>query len=59
VVHGDDWHAGVQQQTRQQVVDMLAQWGGVLIEPAYTKGVSSTDMRASIERSGLSPFESI
>ena len=33
VVHGDDWKTGIQQQTRQNVIDCLAEWGG---ETAYT-----------------------
>ena len=42
VVHGDDWKQGVQQTTRQQVIDTLAKWGGKLVEPEYTKDISST-----------------
>ena len=42
VVHGDDWKEGVQAKTRQQVIDTLALWGGELIEPCYTDGISST-----------------
>ncbi len=41
VVHGDDWKKGVQEQTRQQVIDALKEWGGKLIEVPYTKGISS------------------
>jgi len=28
VVHGDDWKEGVQRETRQRVIDCLAEWGG-------------------------------
>jgi phosphoenolpyruvate phosphomutase len=28
VVHGDDWKEGVQRETRQRVIDALAEWGG-------------------------------
>lgn len=28
VVHGDDWKEGVQRETRQRVIDTLAEWGG-------------------------------
>src|SRR5699024_5701791 len=44
VVHGDDWQTGVQQQTRQRVVDALKQWDGELVEVPYTEGVSSTQL---------------
>lgn len=44
VVHGDDWKTGVQQETRERVISTLKKWGGRLIEPKYTTGVSSTDI---------------
>lgn len=28
VLHGDDWKQGVQQKTRQRVIDCIAKWGG-------------------------------
>ena len=49
VVHGDDWKEGVQSKTRQQVIDTLAQWGGELIEPDYTDGISSTALNKSLQ----------
>src|SRR5512134_1485669 len=42
VVHGDDWRTGVQQGTRQKVIDTLKEWGGELVEVAYTGGISSS-----------------
>lgn len=44
VVHGDDWKHGPQREARQRVIDVLAEWGGQLIEPTYTSGISTTDM---------------
>lgn len=44
VVHGDDWRTGVQQVIRAQVIDLLAMWGGELIEIPYTQGISSEKM---------------
>ena len=46
VVHGDDWKSGVQSDTRAKVVQCLEQWGGRLVEPAYTEGVCSSDIKA-------------
>ena len=43
VVHGDDWKTGVQKEVRQRVIDTLVEWGGELVEPKYTEGISSTD----------------
>ena len=55
VVHGDDWKEGVQQQTRAQVIDTLAEWGGELIEVAYTKGISSTQLNNALKEVGTTP----
>jgi len=42
VVHADDWREGIQKNTRQEVIEVLSEWGGELIEVPYTKGISST-----------------
>ncbi len=57
VVHGDDWKDGVQSETRQRVIDALAEWGGELVEPHYTDGVSSTGKINEINEQGVSPDE--
>ncbi len=44
VVHGSDWKQGVQNQVRRKVIEILAEWGGILIEPEYTSGISTTDI---------------
>jgi phosphoenolpyruvate phosphomutase len=55
VVHGDDWKEGIQSKTRQQVIDTLTKWGGKLIEPTYTDGISSTQLNNSIKEIGTTP----
>ncbi len=55
VVHGDDWVEGVQSKTRQQVIDCIAQWGGELVEIAYTQGISSTQLNNSLKEIGTTP----
>ncbi len=55
VVHGDDWKEGVQQKTRQLVIDALARWGGKLIEVPYTKGISSTQLNKAMKEVGTTP----
>ena len=55
VVHGDDWKIGVQKEVRQRVLDTLAEWGGELVEPKYTEGVSSTDLIAAVKAQGITP----
>lgn len=55
VVHGDDWKEGIQAQTRQDVIDTLSKWGGELVEPSYTEGISSTALNNSLKEIGTTP----
>ena len=55
VVHGTDWRNGVQAKTRQGVIDTLAGWGGQLVEPEYTPGISSTQLNKAIREVGTTP----
>ncbi len=48
VVHGDDWKKGVQKKTRNRVIKALKKWSGKLIEPAYTKNISSSIIKEKI-----------
>jgi phosphoenolpyruvate phosphomutase len=48
VVHGDDWKFGIQKKTREKVVKILKKWSGKLIEPKYTKNISSTLIKNKI-----------
>ena len=55
VVHGDDWKTGIQKKIRQRVIDTLAEWGGELVEPKYTEGISSTDLISAVKAQGITP----
>jgi phosphoenolpyruvate phosphomutase / 2-hydroxyethylphosphonate cytidylyltransferase len=55
VVHGDDWREGVQAKTRQAVINVLAEWGGKLVEIPYTSGISSTDLNKALKDIGTTP----
>lgn len=55
VVHGDDWKTGIQRETRQRVISTLEEWGGKLIEPEYTQGISSTQMINHVLDGGVTP----
>ena len=55
VVHGDDWKEGVQQKTRQRVIECINKWGGQLIDIPYTKGISSTAMNQRLKEIGTTP----
>lgn len=59
VVHGDDWKTGVQKTIRRKVINVLKKWGGRLIEPTYTHGISSTEMINSLYEKGISPNQRI
>ena len=55
VVHGDDWKTGVQKKVRQYVIETLSEWGGQLVEPKYTEGISSTDLISAVKAQGITP----
>ena len=55
VVHGDDWKTGIQREVRKRVIDTLAEWGGELVEPKYTEGISSTELIGSVRAMGITP----
>ena len=54
-VHGDDWRTGVQREARQRVIEVLKEWGGEVVEPAYTPGISSTRLNAALREVGFTP----
>jgi phosphoenolpyruvate phosphomutase len=55
VVHGDDWRTGPQRETRERVIDALNEWGGKLVEPEYTPGISSTKLNMALREVGTTP----
>ena len=55
VVHGTDWQKGIQAKTRLDVIEIIKEWGGQLIEPEYTEGISSTDLIRDILNVGTTP----
>lgn len=52
VVHGSDWKTGPQKEVRQGVIDLLAEWGGEVVEPEYTAGISSTKIIKGLQEVG-------
>ena len=52
MVHGTDWRTGPLAQVRQMAIDVMAEWGGKVIEPEYTKGISTTQIIKEIEERG-------
>ncbi|MBE6464484.1 MAG: phosphoenolpyruvate mutase [Eggerthellaceae bacterium] len=48
VVHGDDWREGVQSRVREEVIEILSEWGGELVEIPYTRGISATQLEKDL-----------
>ena len=42
MVHGTDWREGPLAKVRERAIEVMAEWGGEVVEPEYTKGVSSS-----------------
>ena len=52
-VHGDDWKITLSGQDpaiwgRDKVIETMAQWGGIVVEPPYTKSISSSSIKSKI-----------
>ena len=50
VIHGNDWKKGSQKSVRKKVINVLKLWNGRLIEPKYTKKISSTILKNKIKK---------
>ena len=55
VVHGTDWRVGPQKHIREKVIRLLNEWGGELIEPDYTDGISTTGLKEALREVGTTP----
>lgn len=53
VVHGDDWKNGKQSKYRQEVIDLLGEWGGELIEVEYSSDISDKNLKNQLMRLGV------
>lgn len=52
-VHGDDWKTGVQVRKRERVIEVMKEWGGQVVEPSYTHGISSTQLIIKVKQRGV------
>ncbi len=55
VVHGDNWKRGILRKTRNKVIKTLKKWNGKLIEPKYTKNISSTIIKKDLNKIFMQP----
>ncbi len=53
VVHGDDWVTGRSSTYRQEVIELLSEWGGTLIEVAYSSEISDQNIKEQLHRLGV------
>lgn len=51
MVHGTDWREGPLADVRAKAIALMEQWGGKVIEPEYTKGISSSAIKKKIKES--------
>ena len=49
VVHGDDWREGAQQPVRSEVIEVLASYGGKLVEFPYSKNEHLANLNAKLD----------
>ena len=48
MVHGTDWREGPLAEVRARAIEVMSEWGGTVVEPEYTKGVSSTQFKKKL-----------
>ena len=48
VMHGDDWQTGIQSKVRENVIEVLKEWDGKLIEIPYNRNLSHEDIEKQL-----------
>ena len=46
MVHGTDWRQGALSEVREKAIRVMEEWGGRIIEPEYTTGISSSFIKS-------------
>ena len=55
IIHGDDWQSGPQKYLRDEVFKVMESLGGQVIEIPYTKGISASGLKQTIDSLGVTP----
>lgn len=55
IIHGDDWVEGPDKYIREEVIALMKEQGGEVIEIPYTKGISSTGLAEEFAKMGTTP----
>jgi len=53
VVHGDEWKQSYQKKYREEVISVLKQWGGELIEIPYSNDISDMKIKDEMIKLGI------
>lgn len=57
MVHGTDWLKGPLKKVRDKAIKIMEEWGGAIVEPEYTKNISSTDIHKDNKKRLIMPEE--
>ena len=55
IIHGDDWQYNSQKYIRDEVIKVMESLGGQVIEIPYTKGISASGLKETIDALGVTP----
>ena len=55
IIHGDDWRYNSQKYIRDEVYKVMESIGGKVIEIPYTKGISASGLKETIDSLGVTP----
>ena len=55
IIHGDDWKSGSLSKIRDEVIEVMKEWGGKVIEVPYTKGINSSALASNMHSIGTTP----
>lgn len=55
IIHGDDWKTGSEQELRAEVIEVMKEWGGKVIEIPYTHGINSSSLAKELQAIGTTP----
>ena len=55
IIHGDDWKEGPSKYLHDEVFKVMESMGGKVIEIPYTKGISASGLKETIDSLGVTP----
>ena len=55
IIHGDDWNTGPLSKEREEVIALMKELGGEVIEIPYTRGVNSSALNEAMRSLGTTP----